>query len=248
MKKGSLIVSLHDIAPQWSSEVEEFLDLVDEFGIRSSLLVVPKFKGIELTTDPMLCKLMQHRHSMGDELVLHGLVHNETVKVAGFFRKIKKAIFTRGEGEFFGIHQASCDTFLSFGQDIFAQAELPSAEGFVAPAWLIEKDLFPVLQKHNIRYTTTQGSIIDFVNGREIKAPTLVLRGKSDNWNMISRRVMTMLRKTIWHDVPVIRLAIHPCDFRQGAVPWLRETIAALLNNYNPMTYLDYLSASSKEV
>lgn len=234
------VVSLHDVTHVYFQEIKECLQLLDQVGITAtSLLTVPEYHGYPLGENIEFIKFLKDREQKGDEIVLHGYLHKEHYRPKGFVRNLRRAIFTRGEGEFLGLTEAECLGFIKKGLKVFDDNGLTTI-GFVAPAWLIEKRLFPVLLSQGILYTTRQSSIVDIENNISIPAPTLVLRGSSLKMNKLSRKVCDFREQIIRTD-KVIRIAIHPVDIRHGALEWIGKLLNNLLRTRKSLTYKELL-------
>lgn len=233
---GRLVISLHDVTPAWEPEVRACMALLDEIGARGvSLLVIPEYRGVVFDREPAFIDWLHTRVAGGDEVVLHGWKHIEQVRPRGFVRSLRRAVLTRGEGEFLGLSTETCREFVGAGLKALAARDFHPT-GFIAPAWLIEPMLYPVLRELGLRYTVRQTGVVPLETGRKIAAPTIVLRGSSLKMNETSRAVST-LRLPFWRRRPVVRVSIHPVDFRHGADAWYRTIIPALLENREVVTY-----------
>jgi predicted deacetylase len=245
MTDRSLIISLHDVTPAWEAEVRACLTLLDEIGARGvSLLVIPEFRGVAFDREPAFTAWLHERVAAGDEVVLHGWKHIEQVRPRGFVRSLRRAVLTRGEGEFLGLSPEQCGTFVGTGLAALAERDF-HPRGFIAPAWLIEPMLYPTLRALGLTYTVRQTGVVPLAGGRKIAAPTLVLRGSSLKMNELSRTVSN-LRLPFWRSKPVVRVSIHPIDFRHGADAWYRVVIPALMENRRTVTYGELVEGVAK--
>lgn len=69
-------VSIHDVSPAWTDEVEAALDLCASAGVRPALLVVPNFHGrAPLLDDARFCARLRGLQAAGHEIYLHGFFH-----------------------------------------------------------------------------------------------------------------------------------------------------------------------------
>lgn len=71
---GSVMLVLHDVAPETWPDYQPFVQAVDEMGnVPMTWLVVPDFHHRNpLTRSPTFCRLLERRLARGDELALHG--------------------------------------------------------------------------------------------------------------------------------------------------------------------------------
>ena len=69
-------VSIHDVSPAWTDEVEAALALCAAAGVRPALLVVPNFHGrAPLLDDARFCARLRELQAAGHEIYLHGFFH-----------------------------------------------------------------------------------------------------------------------------------------------------------------------------
>src|ERR1044072_2314141 len=73
----SLMLVLHDIAPETWPDYRPFVEAVDAMGdVPMTWLVVPDFHHRNaLSRSPEFCELLERRLAKGDELALHGYYH-----------------------------------------------------------------------------------------------------------------------------------------------------------------------------
>lgn len=77
MAERSLLLVLHDVAPETWPDYRPFVEAVDALGeVPMTWLVVPDFHHRNpLEADEKFCKLLSRRVTRGDELALHGFYH-----------------------------------------------------------------------------------------------------------------------------------------------------------------------------
>jgi uncharacterized protein len=231
-----LLVSMHDVTPAHAKAVREALDLLDDIGVQGvSLLAVPEYHGTHLGESSSFVEWLHRRGRWSDEIVLHGWRHIEHERPKGLMRNLRRTFLTRGEGEFLGIERETCSDLVGKGLARLNSLAL-EAQGFVAPAWLIEPALYPVLHEAGMRYTTRQMSVIDLKHNLKIGAPTIVLRGSSKLMSKLSR-FSNNLWKQFLTGHPVLRVAVHPVDMAHGAQSWYRNFLGALLKQRTTLTY-----------
>ncbi|MDZ3995656.1 hypothetical protein PspTeo4_43968 [Pseudomonas sp. Teo4] len=75
--RRSLMLVLHDIAPETWPDYQPFIQAVDELGnVPMTWLVVPDFHHRNLLSrSPTFCRVLERRLARGDELALHGFYH-----------------------------------------------------------------------------------------------------------------------------------------------------------------------------
>lgn len=77
MAERSLLLVLHDVAPETWPDYRPFVEAVDALGqVPMTWLVVPDFHHRNpLEADEKFCELLSRRVTRGDELALHGFYH-----------------------------------------------------------------------------------------------------------------------------------------------------------------------------
>ena len=103
----SLMLVLHDVAPETWPDYQPFVEAVDAIGgVPMTWLVVPDFhQRNPLLRSPAFCRLLERRLAEGDELALHGYYHADNgppPRTPGDF--FMRRIYTH-EGEFYGLDQ-----------------------------------------------------------------------------------------------------------------------------------------------
>jgi predicted deacetylase len=241
LAEKKLIVSIHDVTPRYSEEIERAVSIAEECGVgRFSLLAVPFHHGVALDSDERFVGWLDSRRSRGDEVVLHGWQHAEGRKPPGLGRRLRRMLLTRSEGEFLGIGPVEAGIRIDMGLDILKECGF-EPRGFVAPAWLFEKNHLGVLKKRGFLYTTSLTRIFDIQKSLDIHAPCLVLKGGSRSLNRLARFYNNVLSARLAQK-PVLRLAVHPADIRYGAEAWYRAIIPRLLEGRTATTYLQFVS------
>ena len=139
-------VSIHDVSPASSAEVEAALDLCHAVGAVPALLVVPNFHGTApLLEDARLCKRLGDLQAQGHEIYLHGLVHQSAARYDRRARSDRRLVdraawlfaqrvVSGGEAEMSDIGPDEGGARIEEGERVLAKAGL-RVDGFVAPAW-----------------------------------------------------------------------------------------------------------------
>lgn len=205
----SLVVSVHDVAPPQWGQVRAMLDRLAAVGVRRrSLLVVPNFHGhspIDERED--FCGWLCERQRDGDEIVLHGFEHLEVCPPRGVTARFKNRWFTQGEGEFLSLDYARARARIERGLAMMGQAGL-DVQGFVAPAWLINRHGVKAAGDCGLQYTNSYLTFSDLRNGWTRFAPSLVFGPGHLNEDVGIRLQGGMFRAVAVS--PVVRIALHP--------------------------------------
>lgn len=243
-KPGSLMLVLHDVAPQTWPDYQPFVEAVDALGeVPMTWLVVPDFHHRNaLAHHPAFCRMLERRLARGDELALHGLYHADdspAPRTPGEF--FMRRIYTH-EGEFYGLPQHEAMQRLEAGLDAFAHQGWPVA-GFVAPAWLMSEGTRQALRRLPLRYTSTPRHLYRLPDFTAIDAPGLVWSARSA-WRRGLSRVVCDWQNRRWREAPTLRLGLHPVDMRHPSARdyWLRTLTRLLEQGREPLTKSAWLA------
>ncbi|MFG3692550.1 DUF2334 domain-containing protein [Stutzerimonas stutzeri] len=244
MAERSLMLVLHDVAPETWVDYEPFVRAVDALGnIPISWLVVPDFHHRNrLEAHPGFCRMLDGRLSRGDELVLHGCFHADDAPAPRSPRDwFMRRVFTH-EGEFYPLDEAEASVRLRQGIDLFARLQWP-LHGFVAPAWLLGPGARRALAKTGLTYTSDPGHLYLLPDYTAIDAPGLVWSARSAWRRGVSRLVSERMLDRHRH-ASVLRLGLHPVDMRHefSRRYWLDLLTRLLDDGRQPVTKIDWLS------
>lgn len=232
-----LVVSFHDLHPGSMACCRRFLDRLIALGVpRASLLVVPNWYGREPITDhPDFCAWLREQPH---DISLHGWMHAAQHKTRGPMEWLVANHYTAGEGEFYRLPASEAKQLVEKGLELFHQAGL-SSKGFIAPAWLMDNALLPMLGKVGFRYSVTLNRFFDISGKREFRVPVLCTTSRTPMRRTLTRPVVSLLAERNVK-APVIRIAVHPIDFQYPKTAvFIDRLIAESLETRQPMTYLD---------
>jgi predicted deacetylase len=211
---GIAVVSIHDVAPATLDESEYLLGLVEQWGARSSLLVVPgPWRVPVVADDPEFVDWLHRAAARGHEVVAHGWEHRHVDDPGArphVGRRLAERILTRGCAEFSGLGR---DEAVRRGRRSLATLEGLgfSPTGFVAPGWALSAASTDALRSIGVDYTTTRTAVIDFVEPKSIAVPAVCHRPGSALSKLAARMVVAIVEMRC-RDRRSIRLALHPDD------------------------------------
>jgi hypothetical protein len=226
-------ISIHDVSPVWSAEVEAALELCEAIGARPALLVVPNFhRRAPLLDHARFCARLRDLQAQGHEVYLHGLFHRSadrydsaapdrgTGRLAWLFAQ---RVASGGEAEMSDVSAAEGLERIQEGERMLVAAGL-RIDGFVAPAWSMPPWLLPMLAERGCRFSEDHLRVYDPLAGRSRASVVL-------NW--ATRSPARLLSTVGWcrtakyaRALVPARIAIHPGDLRYRI---LRGEIQALL-------------------
>lgn len=250
MTPPSLLLVLHDVAPQTWADYQPFVEAVDAIGaVPMTWLVVPDFhKHNDLDAHPSFRRLLTRRVARGDELALHGYFHcddapSPTTPRDWFMRRI----YTH-EGEFYSLSQDAALARLHAGIEVFHRYDWP-LEGFVAPAWLMSEGTRQALRQLPLSYTSDPQHLYRLPDFTQVEAPGLVWSARSA-WRRGVSKLVSDQREQRWRQAPVIRLGLHPVDMRHefSRNYWLRTLKRLLDEGRVPLTKSRWLMQQSDRI
>ncbi|MFQ3670853.1 MAG: polysaccharide deacetylase family protein [Verrucomicrobiia bacterium] len=237
-----LIVSLHDVHPGSLETVREQVKDLVSIGVGTmSHLVVPEFHhGGGTLEDGATVSFLERRREAGDEMVVHGYFHDRKGLPRGSWFWTR--VYSNDEAEFWELEQGEAERRLRAGRQAW-ELRGWAAAGFIAPGWLMGRDLEGVLRRVGYGYTTWLTRVVRLGDGQVTESQSLCYStrswwrvGASLAWNgRLFERLMGQR---------LIRLGLHPGDW---SVPAIRRQALSLVRRaleqgYQPMTYERYVA------
>ena len=237
-RKRSVMLVLHDVAPETWPDYQPFVEAVDQLGdVPMTWLVVPDFHHRNaLKHSPAFCRLLERRLAQGDELALHGYYHADDGPLPRGPRDFfMRRVYTH-EGEFYGLDQDQALQRLQAGLEVFHSHGWPVA-GFVAPAWLMSEGTRQALRQLPLRYTSTPQHLYRLPEFTAIDAPGLVWSARS-SWRRGLSKVLSDWQIRRWQQADTLRLGLHPVDMRHPSARnyWLETLQSLLAEGREPLT------------
>lgn len=237
-RKRSVMLVLHDVAPETWPDYQPFVEAVDQLGdVPMTWLVVPDFHHRNaLKHSPAFCRLLERRLAQGDELALHGYYHADDGPLPRGPRDFfMRRVYTH-EGEFYGLDQDQALQRLQAGLEVFHSHGWPVA-GFVAPAWLMSEGTRQALRQLPLRYTSTPQYLYRLPEFTAIDAPGLVWSARSA-WRRGLSKVLSDWQIRRWQQADTLRLGLHPVDMRHPSARnyWLETLQSLLAEGREPLT------------
>lgn len=235
-ERPALCVAIHDAAPATWPECLHLLHAIQAVAdIPISWLVVPRYHS-STKRSPAFEATLGRLAGQGHELVLHGYTHLDTGPLAGSLgSRFMRTIYTEREGEFSAIDAAEARRRIELGLAWFAERGWP-VSGFVAPAWLLGRQAWPLLADYAFKYTTTYSRFHLLQPARSLLAPALVYAAR----NRLGRAVsppLAGLMAALSGGAPLVRLALHPRDARHPAlVHHAQHLVERLLHSREALT------------
>lgn len=221
-----LVVSVHDVTPKYKGELTEIVAELDRVGIdKRSVLVVPNWENEhDLRRDVAFVSWLHDLKASGDEIVLHGYSHKSTKRKRHYknpFQRFMGEVFAQGTGEFQNLTYEEARQKLQDGKRVFSDVELDDVVGFVAPAWLTNKDVERTLKDEDFQYhifTTfinyvgqlSKIPIRNLKTGETVKSREVAFDGSRALIDYGTRGLAWLVTRN--KRAPTTRIAIHPQD------------------------------------
>ena len=228
MNTPSVCVVIHDVAEARLAGCERVIAALQEVApLPLTLLAVPRFHHAAPT--PSFEQWLGARSGIGDELALHGHTHLDEGLPRGTIDRLRRRVYTRGEGEFWDLDEAGAAARLRAGIDWFGRNGWP-LRGFVAPAWLLGPGAWAALRTcREFAYTATLRHLYLLPGEGRITSQAIVY-STSTAWRRRSSIAWAAVLGRMLADNPVMRFELHPHDADHAGVrrSWQRALERAL--------------------
>lgn len=226
-------VSIHDVSPAWTEEVELALSYCQAVGARPALLVVPDFHAKwPIDRHPRFAERLRALQAGGHEIFLHGYFHKAGLsasapgrdgKPAGIRRAFAQRVVSGGEAEMSDVSKAEAVKRLDDGAAMLRALGL-TIDGYVAPAWSMPPWLLGMLAERGYAFTEDHMFVYDPARGRRRASLVLNFASRTPD-RLVSSALWCRLARPIKRLFPA-RIAIHPGDMKSRI---LRHEVRDLL-------------------
>jgi uncharacterized protein len=239
-----MVVSLHDVAPSSQQIANTIISELARRGVSvCSLLVVPDYHHQGLfTRDRQFVSWLRGLEADGHEIVIHGYFHERPRRARENLRdKFLTRFYTQQEGEFYDLNYDEALDRITAARDEFRANGL-TPRGFVAPAWLLNKDGEYAARDAGMEYTTRLHKICDLRGGGEFAARSIVYSVRR-NWRRGISRICNATLFRYLEGKPLLRISIHPPDYSHPPI-WRQVTgiIEKAIGSRTAMTYQDWIA------
>ena len=213
-RKGSLVVSIHDIAPSTRETAEQIVSDLSRRGVtHCSLLVIPNYHhGGTMLAGRALGIWLREVEGRGHEIVIHGYFHDRPRRANESSReKFMTRFYTDDEGEFYDLSYDDALQRIKQAREEFVSLGL-APRGFIAPAWLLSSDGERAAKDAGIEYTTRLGSVRDLIRGETFRARSIVYSVRNQ-WRRTASLAWNAALFLVAKQRPLLRLSIHPPDY-----------------------------------
>jgi len=233
-----LLISLHDVTPFHFARLLKAEALFQEMGLRKlTYLFIPNYHGRFASEEyPEFVAWCRGPRPFEVEWQLHGDHHLEDSARAGgqttsWTDQWRRRLLTAGEGEFLALDAEAQRAKLTSGRAAFRQCLGYEPTGFVAPAWLFNARLFPILEEMRFQRTEDRHRIFELHEGRSVRSPVITWATRTTLLKYGSI-VMAPVLGQFWKTADVLRVAIHPFDLdHDQTVSSIRRLLDSVMQN-----------------
>jgi len=244
LEEPALLVALHDVTPAHAARLARAEQLLSALGLTTvAYLYVPDFHGRAAAHhDRGFSAWCQAPRPYRVEWFLHGYFHQEqeSERRARPFTPghwFARTFLTSGEGELLTLRGRALQDRVEAGIQSMTCAIGYRPAGFVAPAWLYNEDLIPVLQRLGIRFTESHFHVFDVQTGQAIPTPVITWASRT-RLHRAGARVCASVERRLWRAKPLVRVALHPGDFdHPRIVDCIARTIETLSTTRRTISY-----------
>lgn len=240
-----LLLSIHDVAPCFESEVDRLTDLLARLadGPRVAMLVVPDhWQRSPLSSAPGFKARLRNWSDAGVEMFVHGWTHKDDASHQGT-ASFKARHMTGGEGEFLGLAREEAARRMAAGKALIEDVTGRPAAGFIAPAWLYGPGALAALR--DCGFALAEDHMRVWKPGREnnplARGPVITWASRSRARTASSLAFASLARQTL-HPLATVRVAVHPGDVgKPSLLASIEATVAAFVRRRPVGRYADLL-------
>ncbi|MGD2086514.1 MAG: polysaccharide deacetylase family protein [Candidatus Aminicenantes bacterium] len=245
-----ILISLHDVTPYHLPRLQKAEQFLTQWGVpKISYLFIPDYHRKNHQLDQVILTAFKQwtaeNRAFALQWLLHGYYHLENSKYNHKSKKLslpigkrlKGKLFTAREGEFLTLSPPEIQTRINEGKTAFTNFFQFSPGVFVAPAWLFNEHLFPILKDHRFRISEDHFFIYLLQENQKIPAPVITWATRTRLRKLISQIGCPILNRW-WSGKNLVRIALHPYDFHHPAtINSIEKVIKNALNKREPILY-----------
>jgi predicted deacetylase len=231
-----LLVSIHDVSPKFTAEIERLAALVESRtgADRFAMLVVPDHWGdAPIAADRPFQRRLRDWAAAGVEMFVHGWEHRDP-EPRGFGARH----MTAGEGEFSALPRAEALRRMKAARAVVEDAIGRPAAGFIAPAWLYSKGAREAAAEAGFALAEDHLRVWHPPSGRILaRGPVITWATRTPLRKATSLAAAAVARRLL-APLPAVRLAVHPADTRHPeTIASIEKSLDLLLRRRQPAAY-----------
>lgn len=245
--KKKVLISLHDVTPFHISRIKKAELLFEQWGIKKiNYLYIPAYHQLSLkknhTIDSSFLKWIHSEKTISVQWLLHGYYHQtqtNAYKKKNWKLLKEKLLNPSKEGEFLNLSSTEVLKRVHKGKQNFKDLFGYFPTTFIAPAWMFNPHLLPILEKHQFHYTEDHSFIYRLIKFEKISVP--VITWATRTWlKKITSQYGCPLLYRIFNSKSIIRLAVHPFDFdHPSTIRSIEKVISNVINKREQLFYTE---------
>jgi predicted deacetylase len=216
--RKKILVSLHDVTPFHLPRLQKAEKLLTQWGVpKISYLFIPDYHRENHQLNKVILSTFKQWTSADRAFALQWLLHGYYhLEISTHTHELSKKFLTGNEREFLTLSSPGIQTRIGEGKTAFTGFFHYSPDVFVAPAWLFNKHLFPILKDHGFRITEDHSFVYLLDKDKKIPAPVITWATRTRPRRLISQMGCPVLNRW-WSGRDLVRIALHPFDFDHPA-------------------------------
>jgi predicted deacetylase len=244
-KRKRLLVSIHDVGPGFTSQVEHLAERLSERlgGHLFAMLVVPDhWDAHPLAADRVFSARLRRWADEGVEMFVHGWSHRDHAEHSGL-AGFKARHMTAGEGEFLGLSAEEAARRMAAGKALIEDITGRPAAGFVAPAWLYGRGAFQALAASGFALAEDHMRVWRPGTGATLARGPVITWASRTSLRSASSLAFAALARGALRPLATVRIAVHPGDVtKDSLLASIDRTLEAFASSRPVSRYSSLLS------
>ncbi|MGI9377514.1 MAG: DUF2334 domain-containing protein [Tsuneonella suprasediminis] len=242
MSARRLLVSIHDVGPGFSDQVDRLADRLEGLlgGPRFAMLVVPDHWGVNpLEPNAAYRAKLREWADRGVEMFVHGWFHKDLSQHEGL-ANFKAKHMTAGEGEFLGLSHDEALRRMRDGKALVEDTIGREAAGFIAPAWLYGDGARAALSEVGFRLAEDHFRVWRPADDAVLAKGPVITWASRSSMRTASSLFFAGLARTGLQPLNTVRIAVHPGDTtKQSILRDIDRTVGAFARRRPVGRYAD---------
>jgi len=240
-----LLVSIHDVGPAFTAQVEQLVELLNaRLGHNLfAMLVVPNhWDAHPIAGDRVFASRLRAWADQGVEMFVHGWSHRDRAEhtgLAGF----KARHMTASEGEFLGLSAAEAARRMADGKALIEDIIGRPAAGFIAPAWRYGPGAIEALAESGFALAEEHMRVWRPDTGATLARGPVITWASRTRLRSASSVAFAALARVALQPLATVRIAVHPGDVsKDSLLASIARTLAAFTRRRLVSRYSGLLS------
>ncbi|MGZ3196255.1 MAG: DUF2334 domain-containing protein [Croceibacterium sp.] len=246
-KRKRLLVSIHDVGPAFTSQIDRLADLLSVRlgGSRFAMLVVPDHWGKNpLAADREFAARLRAWSDQGVEMFVHGWSHRDSAEHSGM-TGFKARHMTAGEGEFLGLTAREAARRMADGKALVEGIIGRPVAGFIAPAWLYGPGALEALASTGFALAEDHLRVWRPDTGETLARGPVITWASRTPLRTASSLAFAALARVALRPLETVRIAVHPGDVTKSSLLASIDRTLAVFSASRPASrYAELLSGT----